>query len=210
MKEFWMIRNAESQANDGKKPKNQLTTFLSEKGEGQAINLAKALSNQKKPDLLVMSSYPRAGATLGPYLEKHDIPLETWGVHEFYYLSQVRYTDTTFEERKAPKDEYWKANDPYYRDGDGAESYSDLLHRVEKMLRMILERKEHRIWVFTHGQFMKAVICLLMSESLTGQEPSMKKFKNFMDNHELPNCSLVRVKIDNGSYWLSFKDVWGL
>jgi broad specificity phosphatase PhoE len=210
MKEFWMIRHAESQANAGEKTKNQLTTFLSEKGEGQAINLAKALSNQKKPDLLVISSYPRTRATLDPYLEKNDIPLETWGVHEFSYLSQIRYADTTFEERKVPKDKYWEANDPYYRDGDGAESYSDLLHRVEKTLRMILERKENRIWIFTHGQFMKAVICLLMSENLTGQEPSMRKFKNFMDNHELPNCSLVRVKIDNGSYWLSFKDIWSL
>lgn len=210
MKEFWMIRHAESQANAGEKTKNQLTTHLSKKGEGQAINLNKALSNQRKPDLLVMSSYPRTGETADPYLEKHQVPYEVWDVHEFSYLSQLRYADTTFEERKVPKDKFWKSNDPYYRDGDGAESYSDLLHRVERMLRMILERKESKIWVFTHGQFMKAVVCLLMSEGLTKEAPSMRKFKTFMDNHDIPNCALIRVKIEDGSYWISFKDVWSL
>jgi len=211
MKEFWMIRHAESQANAGEKTKDQLSTYCSETGHHEAKLLKEKLEKERKPELIVHSSYPITFDTLAPYYsDNKDIPKEIWDVHEFSYLSQVRYSNTTFEERKAPKNKYWKNNDPHYRDGDGAESYLDLLHRVEKMLRMILERKENRIWVFTHGQFMKAVVCLLMSEGLTKQEPDMKKFKDFIDNHEAPNCALIRIKVDKGSYWISFKDIWSL
>ena len=210
MKEFWMIRHAESQANAGFKTKNQKTTFLSDLGEKQAVRLMEKLSTLRNPDLIVYSSFPRSQLTISPYLDKWKTKEETWDVEEFNYLSQIKWANTSFEERKTPKEEYWDRNDPHFHDGDGAESYSDLLHRAERMLRKVLERKENKIWIVTHGQFMKAVTLLLMSEGLNKEIPSMKKFKTFMDNHNIPNCGLIRVKVEDGSYWISFKDLWDL
>ncbi len=52
---------------------------------------------------------------------------------------------------------YWAAADPDYCDGEGAESFNDLLSRVEAALRRLEGFPEEAlVYLFSHGQFIQA------------------------------------------------------
>ena len=80
-----------------------------------------------------MSPYDRTRGTAVPLVaQSPDVLVEEWPVQEFTYLEPGRFAGTTGAERRTHVDYYWKTRAPEYRDGPGAESFSDLIRSLSR------------------------------------------------------------------------------
>lgn len=153
-KDILFVRHAESRSNAGFATKDAYSIPLSPRGIVQAENLAKNFPIV--PELIVVSSYIRTQETAEPLISKLDnVKVEVWDtVHEFTYLDREKYKDTTSLERRKYVYEYWDKKDPFFKDGPQEESFFDLLKRAEKFIEEVRERKEKKIAIFSHKQFL--------------------------------------------------------
>ena len=155
MRQRWLIRHAESAANAGAATIDPASIPLSEAGQAQALAIAAALPRQ--PDLIVISPFLRTLQTAEPTMSRFpDVPIETWPVQEFTYLSPSRCAGMTAMQRRPMVDAYWQRGDPEYVDGEGAESFAALLGRVRWLRGRLATHEAGHIVVFTHGQVMQA------------------------------------------------------
>lgn len=203
MKDFWLIRHAESLANIGESTSTPHEIPLSENGLRQADELASVIPD--RPDLVILSPYVRSRQTAEPFLENYpDVATETLLVQEFTYLSVTRCRGTSYEHRKPWVDEYWQRADPNYCDGDQAESFAEFIGRCERFGVQICEREFELAFVFTHEQFIKGLLWNSMRFGREMTPDSMKSFQRFMISFSVPNTSIVRAKIDDdGSFYFS-------
>ena len=127
MKRIWLIRHGESIANAGEATQDHRNIPLSELGLKQAQALA--LQIPKKPDLIVTSPYLRAQQTAMCTIGRFpDTVTGIWDcVHEFVYLAPATCVGTTSQQRRPRVINYWRKLDPDYVDGEGAESYRQLI-----------------------------------------------------------------------------------
>lgn len=156
-KKVVLIRHGESEANVGLPTSDPASIPLTEKGRQQAEQIAEKLTIT--PDLIIVSPYLRARQTAEPTI-KHfpQVKVERWPeVREFTYLSPASCAGTTVEERKERMAAYWKAANPYYVDGEEAESFSQFVQRIDVVLKKLKDTDAKNILMFTHGQFMRAL-----------------------------------------------------
>jgi len=154
---IYLIRHAESIGNIGARTKEHSQIPLSERGKVQAEKLAEKFNF--RPDLLVISPFLRTRQTAAPLLEKYpDVSVEYWEVQEFSYLDCEKCYNTTSDERKVLRDAYFNRNDFDYVDGKGAESFNQLIERVDAMLERLKSWQGKNVLVFTHGNFLRAVM----------------------------------------------------
>jgi probable phosphoglycerate mutase len=198
---IWLIRHAESEANAGLRTSDPSKIGLTPTGIEQAKCIEAYFDTQ--PSLIVTSSYTRTKQTAEPVMWKfQDIQHEEWPVHEFTYLSPLHCQQTTREERRPMVHAYWHRCDPFYIDGDGAESFSDMMSRVEDTLRRLERSEDDFIAIFSHGIFIRAILWSLLSSPVEMNSNSMKRFKAFIEAMEMPNGSIVKLK-----FW-SKEEVW--
>jgi broad specificity phosphatase PhoE len=216
MKELWLVRHAESMGNAGHKTESTAENPLTELGQRQAQSAANYLMSVVKPDGVIHSSYLRTEQTAEPYLSQlnyrpfwqwtdpmmsNDMkpltPVEVWDIHEYTYLSASKYANTSIEERVPARDEYWGRMDPDYMDGDGAESFNQMIGRVERFLRHFLQSRFQTAVAFTHGQFMKGVLCLLQAEGMHGRLPTMQEFYAMQTGMDIPNTGILKLNFSS-------------
>lgn len=207
MKDLWLIRHAESIANIGETTTTPREIPLSEKGRKQADDLAESVC--ERPDLIVRSPYVRARETSEPLIERYpDVTTETLLVQEFTYLSVSRCRGTNFQQRKPWVAEYWDRADPFYSDGDQAESFAELVGRCEKFVWEMNQREFELAFVFTHEQFIKCLIWQSMALAPDITSAAMRSFQRFMTSFSIPNVGIVRLKIDDdGQFYFGRIDV---
>ncbi len=153
---IYMIRHAESMSNAGARTSSHGGAVLSENGKKQALALAEKLNF--RPDLIVVSPFVRTRQTAAPLLEKYpETPVEVWPVQEFSFLDADRCNNTTQEERLPWVEAYFARNDPDYVDERDAESFNQMLSRVDDMLARLRKLRKRNVVVFSHGNFMRAV-----------------------------------------------------
>jgi len=164
---IYLIRHAESVGNAGGKTINAKEIPLTEKGFQQSIDLLQRISG--KPDLIVVSPYLRAQQTAEPFIKKYpDVHVEIWNVQEFTFLDANRCDDTTQDERLVIRQEYLVQNDPDFIHGTDAESFNQMLQRVDDMLDKLKNiDKEKFAVIFTHGHFMRAVLARKAKQTVT-------------------------------------------
>ncbi len=151
----WLIRHAESAANAGAATSDPASIPLSEAGQAQALAIAAALPRQ--PDLIVISPFLRTRQTAEQTMSRFpDVPVETWPVQEFTYLSPSRCADMTAAQRRPLVEAYWQRCEQEHVDGPGAESFSAMLVRVRWLRERLATHAADYIVVFTHGQVMQA------------------------------------------------------
>lgn len=132
IKEVWFIRHAESMGNAGFATSDPATIPLTKLGHQQAKLLATYITLQ--PDLIVTSPYMRTFQTATPTIQYcHQAKQSEWQIQEFTYLAPARCVNTTANERKVMVDDFWVRSDPDYVDGQGAESFSQLISRIQSM-----------------------------------------------------------------------------
>ncbi len=191
-KEIILVRHAESIGNAGKRTTTPAGNNLTDIGRRQAKELADGIT--KAPDLIVWSTYPRTRETAEPLsLKFPDTPAEEWpDIQEFTYLSPRKCFNTTPEERKPWVMSYWEKMNPEYRDGDGAESFSDMIERARKLITKVKERPESIIMIFTHGQFMEA-IRILLAYPKNDCISLMKHFNENQRGKTIKNCEILKI-----------------
>jgi len=165
----WLVRHGESAANAGSATTDPATIPLTLTGCDQAERVAAGLS--QRPDLIVVSPYLRTQQTAEPTMRHFpEVPVETWPVQEFTYLSPSRCIDTTAEQRRLLVEAYWHRCDPDHDDGPSAESFSAMLGRVRDLQDRLAAHPAGCIAVFTHGQVMQALRLLDMHPTMGNRE----------------------------------------
>ena len=197
MQTVWFIRHGESEGNVGlttmESPLIQLTPGGIEQAERVTLAFTEA------PTLIVTSPYLRAKQTAQPMLLRFpDARHEEWPVHEFTFLSSLRYRNTTIEDRRPWAVAFWERCDPFYVDGEGAESFASLMHRIQQFLDQLQHSKEQFVAVFSHEEFIRAVAWSLLTSSVDNCFESMKQFRNFRKLFSIPNGAIWRVQFQTG------------
>lgn len=192
---LYLIRHGESAGNAGLPTANHKTIPLTQKGRLQADMLAKKW--QVEPDYIFVSPFWRAKETAQPTLERFPDAIRqvTSDLQEFTYLSPATCVNTTKKERCPRVDAYWERCEPYYIDGEGAESFAQLVERAQRFLQGMVKFSgisNHMVFAFSHMLFMICFRSLVEKPDLTLEE-RMRQFRKY-------------PAIKNAAY-LSF-DIW--
>lgn len=202
MSEIWLIRHGESLANAGMPTISQKSISLTPCG----VKQAQAISNlfEYSPSLIVVSPHIRTNQTAQPIISRFpNTPVANWKVQEFTFLSPLRCKGTTICERQPWVDEYWTKLDPLYNDGEGAESFTDFINRVWRIVQYLQSSKHKFIAVFSHGLFIRAVIwAQLMNDKLLCLQ-SMDKFLMFCKSFEIENGAILKCFLRSDEIYFS-------
>lgn len=157
MKDFYLIRHGQSHANAGFPAVSYEDEALTPLGHEQAQITAAHLT--KEPDLIVTSTYLRAQQTSAPTKAKFpNAQHEIWPIEEFHQIDPEVEEGLTVAQLIPLFHEHWRRHDPYYTQENGAESWADLLGRVEAFENHLRTTTAGRIYAFSHGFFIKAFL----------------------------------------------------
>lgn len=201
-KEVVLIRHAESEANAGLVSAAPDSIPLTAKGFEQAKLLAESFSFS--PTLIIVSGFLRAKQTADPLIKS--LPLaevENWNVHEFTYLSPLRCGHSTMAERKPLVEEFWRRSEIDYCDGDGAESFEEFIGRIRETIENLRNSKHQSILIISHGQFIRGLIWLLLTERKDFDSAAMKEFYNFLEGFPFPNTGYIKIKLNENENYIS-------
>ncbi|WP_225782983.1 histidine phosphatase family protein [Xenophilus sp. Marseille-Q4582] len=181
------VRHGQSTGNAGLPTPDLVEMPLTALGASQAR--AVACSWQRAPTHLVSSPFLRARQTAEPTCVRFPgVPLAIWPIHEFTYLCPANWANTTRAQRRPTVEAYWQRGDPAYVDGEGAESFSQVLRRAEAALARLAALPDGaEVFLFSHGQFMQAV---RQTVALAGErdEDKMAQFWPFEQHSPVLNC----------------------
>jgi len=188
----YFIRHGQSTGDVGIPCEDLSLMELTEKGWQQAREVATNWT--QTPDLIVTSAYLHARQTAQPTIERFPgVLVEVWPIQEFTYLEPSRWNRTLSAERKPHIEAYWKAANPEFCDGPGAESFGTLLRRAEDALKRLLQLPEDRqVLIFSHGQFIQAVRMVILHPGATDRQ----RMEHFWGEDGLPavqNAELVSL-----------------
>ena len=131
------IRHGESTGNVDIPASDHSQIALTERGHTQAVAVAETWTD--RPELIALSPYLRTHLTAEPTIQRFpDVPVEVLPMQEFTYLKPSRWNGTSRNQRLPHIEAYWKAADPDYCDGPGAEAFSTLLVRVATTLARLV------------------------------------------------------------------------
>ncbi|EKT4505267.1 histidine phosphatase family protein [Pseudomonas aeruginosa] len=202
MKNVRLIRHGERAANAGEPTRDHASIPLTAKGLEQARAVAQSITCT--PGLILASPFLRAQTTAQATAAIYpDAAFETWPVHEFTYLAPARCGDTTLAERRGWVEAYWERADPAFSDGEGAESFIDLVTRVQAFLKRLAEQPSTDIVVFSHGQVMNTVRWLLEKRPQEIDSGAMLDWRQYEIANHVPNCQGFSIfKESAGNGWL--------
>lgn len=197
----WLIRHGESEANAGLPSDQHANIKLTAKGHQQAKQIALFLS--QPPSLVVTSPFLRTQQAAQPTIDKFpSAPQVQWQIQEFDYLAAARRKGTTLAERTPMADEYWQRNDPFYVDGEGAESFVEMMNRIDKLHKKIKTLKEEFTVIFTHGIFLRTFLWSLIFNSTEATAETMRQVKVALDFFKVPNGAIIKLQTQNQEIWL--------
>lgn len=194
MTEVWFVRHGQSSANAGLATASSAEVTLTPLGEQQARQVAEAFT--QAPDLIVTSKYTRAIQTAQFTIERFPgVPVENWDMHEFSYLSPeiMGGGHTTYEQRRPFAQDYWDRYDPTYIHGPGAESFAQMIGRIETMQAQIRDSRAKFIAIFGHGMFGKAILWANLLGSFDVTSEYMRHFHIYIQSFEIPNGGIIKA-----------------
>ncbi len=196
-KKVILVRHGESAANAGLPTSDPTSIPLTDTGRLQAEQLAEKMTIT--PDLIIVSPYLRAKQTAEPVIKRFpQAKVECWPeVREFTYLASASCKGTTTQERKERVKAYWKAANPFSVDGDGAESFSQFMRRVDTAIQKLKNEEARTIVVFTHGQFMRALDVEYRDKSFRklSIRKKMELYRDLADARVVVNAEMVLLKM---------------
>jgi 2,3-bisphosphoglycerate-dependent phosphoglycerate mutase len=214
----WFIRHAESESNAGLPTRDPASTRLTAKGEQQAQQIAEFLP--RAPALIVTSPYIRTKQTAQPTVQRFAaVPQAEWSIQEFTFLAPRKYHNTTSIQRYPMVEAYWRRCDPFYVEDEGAESFADLVGRVEQVRSQILQFSNQAnnnqannknsdptdpfVVAFSHGRFIRAMVWVLLMRPRTIDSNAMRQFQAFSESVLVPNGTILKVQAQGDEVWLS-------
>lgn len=192
-----LIRHAESSANAGLATGDPALIPLTDAGTLQAKIVAESF--RRAPDLIITSPFLRAEATARATSKAFPgVPVQTWAIQEFTYLSPSRCANTTTAARRTWVEAYWDMADPDFCDGPGAETFRNLVQRAQAFLSDLAACRQEHIAVFSHGQFINAVAWLLQEKPVRIDRQGVLDFRVFDEDNPIANCWGYGIHRDRG------------
>lgn len=200
MPTVFLVRHGRSQSNAGLATKDPQNVELVDLGHKQAQQIGTFLKDYTQIDLIVTSPYLRTQQTA--FYTKRLFPhahLTRWDVQEFTYLSPKYLGYSTPEERRPMVEAYWKRCLPFYRDGPGAETFAEFIERVHTFLQQLrdAENKDKVIVVFSHEQFINAVLWIIKNKPDKITPETMHRFRNHLNQNKLRNGAIVQMRFSD-------------
>jgi 2,3-bisphosphoglycerate-dependent phosphoglycerate mutase len=203
----WLIRHGQSQANAGAATQHPSTIDLTDLGRAQAQHIAETVTSV--PHRIVVSPFQRTLLTAQPLIQRFlqegkQVPVLEWPLQEFTYLSPVRCKGTTAADRQVWAKAYWERADPDWEDGDGAESYRQLMHRVERLSDQLAEQVGLS-FVFGHGMFFKAFV-IGLTHGWDATPKAMTRYRALESAAPIHNATILRLAPAGASSWTVLED----
>lgn len=190
MKRFWLIRHGQSEGNVGLPIAYRGSPPLTDLGHKQAKATAKWFPTT--PDLIVTSPYLRTGQTAEPLQRRFpNVAHQEWEIQEFSPLSAEKYAGRSARERSDDLRAYYERSDPFYVDGDKAESLSMLAKRSDAFFAQLKREPFDHAAIFTHGMFMRALVWQWLNPTRRLQHDSLRHFRSFRHALYVPNCAVI-------------------
>jgi broad specificity phosphatase PhoE len=194
-----IIRHAQSESNAGLPVNDPASVKLTELGRRQAQAVSESFNELNPPQLIVTSPFIRTGETAAPTIARFpQAQREVWPIQEVTYLDPSKYKGTTFAQRKPFTRPYWEKADPDYIDGPGAESFNQMMARVDDMLGRIRQLPHDYTVIFCHGFIMRAAWQRLANPQLKGPD-LMRAVKSKRITGDLPNTGRIRLAVQDGA-----------
>lgn len=201
MARVWLIRHGESEANAGMPTGEPATIKLTAKGHKQAQEIADAFVTA--PSLIVTSPFLRTKETAQPTIERfRSAPSFEWQIQEFNYLADSRRKNTTLEQRQPMAEEYWSRGDVNYVDGDGAESFVEMMGRIHDLWTKIRCLENEFVAIFTHGLFIRIFIWFLLVKPQEITSETMSNIRVFLTSFPIPNGAILPLQVQSQEIWL--------
>jgi broad specificity phosphatase PhoE len=201
----WFIRHAESEANAGLPTRDPASIQITATGKQQAQSIAQFLP--QTPSLIVTSPYLRTKQTAAPTVQRFPTARQAeWAIQEFTFLSPPRYCNTTSLQRHPMSQAYWQRCEPFFLDGEGAESFADLLQRVKhtrSQIRQLDPVDDPFVIAFSHGRFMRALLWSLLTSPTTINTQAMRQFYAFSQSLSVPNGTILKLQVSGEDLWVS-------
>ncbi len=198
----WLIRHAESESNAGLATRDTARISLTPKGIEQARRLAQLLPGP--PSLVVTSAYRRSQETAQATLERFPaVRQEVWPVHEFTYLARFRGQLTTPEQRRPAAEAYWQRCDPFYREGEGAETFAELVQRIQSTLERLRQQEPGFVVIFGHATFMRVMYWTLFTGSFAVSVERMRQYSAIGLLLKIPNTAIITLRFGADGLWFS-------
>ncbi|MFQ3593792.1 MAG: histidine phosphatase family protein [Gemmataceae bacterium] len=200
---IWLVRHGQSEANIGLVNHDFPNIVLTPLGHAQANALARWCP--LPPDWLAHSPFLRARQTAEPMRQRFPtVPVHELAVQEFTYLNSDQVGLLRPEQREPVSRAYWERLDPYHREGGPAESFADFCQRVEDFLRWA-ERQTSFGIVFSHAEFIRAVLLRLMYPHERDLALFMRRYALLRLGWYIPNGCVVRLRPERerGCWWFS-------
>lgn len=196
-----LVRHGESESNAGEVSEDAASAALTALGVRQARAFADRLD--VPPARFVVSPYRRARETAAAAIARFPgVPVETWPVQEFTFLSPAQYRGTTVATRKPAAEAYWTAADPHAVTGEGAESFAAFLARVRETRTRLESAASGPVVVFSHKKFLNALLWTWLAGDPSPSSSRMRRYREF--DHAMPfvNAGCVEVRVGAGGAWV--------
>ncbi len=195
MNELYLLRHAETEANLNGILQGHLDYPLSERGRGQALAVARRLT-ELEADQVLRSPSGRVVATLAPARELGLIKATV--LPELLEINLGEASGLTFDEfrqryaKELSSDEYLRGE---YR-FPGGESRLDLYERGRIVYQRLLATNEERVLIASHGGILSQFLAVILGIPNDGRT----RFR-------LDNASLTKLAWHNGQpYLTAFND----
>lgn len=199
---IYFVRHGETQ-NNALKIKQGAEGPLTERGRAQALATARRFPKQKgRPQIIIASPYERTKETAEIIGKELDL--------------KIKYSNLLVERRNPSEVIGHWGGDPkikgimdhmdrsYHPDDlriSDEENFTDLKKRAKKLLSYIKWRRQKRIIMVTHSNFLKMVVAyMLHGDSLTAIELANLSYFNPIDNAGMAICTYT-------SHWFK-RDEW--
>lgn len=190
MKTLYLIRHAQSAANEGGTGLPDREIPLSAEGARQAAELACRLPANCR---VFVSDMRRTHETAAPYCARHGIRPETLPcLNEFSYLPFAAMQGLDAAARKPLAEAYWQHADPHFRAGGGADTFAEFDGRVSNFLRHAWPVLPHGSLLFGHGIWI-ALLAWRLSDNRAETGADMAAFRAFQSSLHVANASVWRL-----------------
>lgn len=110
-------------------------------------------------------------------------------------MSPPKYRNTTFLERLPIADDFWFKGDPYYKDGEGAESFAEFVERTKRVVGKFSSRKGGLVLAFSHQQFITGVQWFLEGRFSSLGRKTMHDFRAYLIAKPVENGGIIEFDL---------------
>lgn len=205
MKNIYLIRHGQSQANAGMQAQANADIPLTDLGHQQAQQVADWLRQRTEEHItgIYVSKYLRTQQTAQPLVNQTKLsPIILDALHEFNYLALETVISLTYNARMTLAEQYWQTAAPESISGDGidasVESFSAFCRRIPRVLAQLRELPDGNHMVYSHGLWMSMLIWQVLSQP-TDSGTAMREFRRFQQGLNIKNGEVFLLRLDDGN-----------